>query len=189
MHWSGGDLFELGWIKGSWVCWILYAFLSQRGTGSGLLASCPPPPPCMRVRPGILDVAALSWVLPHHRGTGVVRSWFVVPIMQMQIPIIYNQGLLAPSSSWPPISYLLSVPAAALRCPAATDLVVLLRSYLQPPHPPFLHSTRLRVAVGAATDPHYHPLVPSRHQPTLPAPPVPTLRCPAATDLVVLLRS
>jgi hypothetical protein len=80
-------------------------------------------------------------------------------------------------------------PMPTLRYPAATDLVVLLRSYLQPPHLPLLLSTRLRAAVGAATDPYYHPLVLPRHQPTLPAPPMPTLRCPAATDLVVLLRS
>ena len=61
-----------------------------------------------------------------------------------------------------------------LWCPAATDLVVLLRSYLQPPHPLFLHSTRLRVAVGAATDPYYHSLVLPRHQSTLPSPPMPS---------------
>jgi hypothetical protein len=39
-----------------------------------------------------------------------------------------------------------------------------------PPHQPLLLLTRLRVAVGAATGPYYHPLVLPRHQPTLPAP-------------------
>ena len=58
-----------------------------------------------------------------------------------------------------------------------------------PPHLLLLLSAGLRVAVGAAADPYYHSLVLPRHQPTLPAPPMPTLRCPAATDLVVLLRS
>jgi len=79
------------------------------------------------------------------------------------------------------------VVAGCLRCMCVRHLF---RSYLQPPpHLLFLLSADLRVAVGAATDPYYHPLVLPRHQPTLPAPPMPTLRCPAATDLVVLLRS
>jgi hypothetical protein len=65
-------------------------------------------------------------------------------------------------------------PMPTLCCPAATALVVLLRSYLQPPHPPCLLSTRLRVAVGAATDPYYHSLVLPRHQSTLPSPPMPS---------------
>ena len=60
-------------------------------------------------------------------------------------------------------------PMPTLCCPAATALVVLLRSYLQPPHPPFLLSTRLRVAVGAATDPYYHPLVLPRGSPAHPS--------------------
>jgi hypothetical protein len=58
-----------------------------------------------------------------------------------------------------------------------------------PPHLLFLLSAGLWVAVGAATDPYYHPLVLPRYQPALPAPPMPALWCPAALDLVVLLRS
>jgi hypothetical protein len=44
------------------------------------------------------------------------------------------------------------LPAASCSCslqPTATDLAILLRSYLQPSHLPCLLSTRLRVAVGA----------------------------------------
>jgi hypothetical protein len=66
-----------------------------------------------------------------------------------------------------------SPPIPTQWCPAATDLVVLLRSYLQPYHLPFLLSAGLRVAVGAATGPYYHPLVLPRHQPTLSSPPMP----------------
>jgi hypothetical protein len=64
-----------------------------------------------------------------------------------------------------------------------------------PPTPPSLLSAGLQVAVGATTDPHYHPLVLlPHHQPALPsgASYLLCLHCgalPAATDLVVLLRS
>jgi hypothetical protein len=76
---------------------------------------------------------------------------------------------------------------AGLRCMCVRHLF---RSYLQPPpHLLFLLSAGLRVTVGAATDPYYHPRV-------LTSPPFRHLLClqhygasPAATDLVVLLRS
>ena len=104
----------------------------------------------------------------------------------MLLPIPTTTPLSYPITS-PPFRRLLCMPT--LCCPAATALVVLLCSYLHPPHPPCLHLTRLRVTVDAATDPYYHHLVLPRHQPTLPSPPMPKLCCPAATALVVLLRS
>jgi hypothetical protein len=62
-------------------------------------------------------------------------------------------------------------------------------TYTAPSNLLFLLSAGLQVAVGAATDPYYYPLVLPHHQPTLPSPPMPTLWCPAATNLVVLLCS
>jgi hypothetical protein len=79
--------------------------------------------------------------------------------------------------------------AGCLRCTLHVRTPPTSQLSTAPPHLLFLLSTDLQVAVGAAIDPYYHPLVLPHHQPILPSPPIPTLWCPAATDLVVLLRS